>query len=141
MAPSHKVLTSKEFRIKFVPTLDYKLWRQKGMECEYPVRYPVGFNDRRSCIGSIKSSEYNKCVLDEKYAPKLLSYVEARKEIYLKTYLKLVKKAKDFEKLLKMLKEGKNLLIIEVDGPHEDHLEYYKEKYGVGDDFIENNTI
>jgi hypothetical protein len=122
-------------------TTKYKLWRQKGMECVYPIRYPVGLNDRGKCIGSIQSSEYNKCVKEPEYVPKLLTYIEARKEIYLKTYLKLVKKEPDFAKLLKMLKEGKNLLIIEVDGPHEDHLDYYKTRYGVGDDFIINNTI
>lgn len=126
---------------EFVPTTEYKLWRQKGMECIYPVRYPVGFDGRSKCIGSIQSSEYNKCVNDEKYSPKLLTYIEARKEIYLKMYIKLVKKESDFKKLLKMLKEGKNLLIIEVDGPHGDHLEYYKSKYGVKDDFITENTI
>ena len=36
---------------------------------------------------------------------------------------------------------GENLLIIEVDGPHQESLEYYKETYGVGDDFIIDNTI
>jgi hypothetical protein len=92
-------------------------------------------------MGSIQSSEYNKCVKDDKYAPKLLTYIEARKEIYLKTYLKLVKKAPDFIKLLNMLKEGKNLLIIEVDAAHEEDLEYYKTKYGVGDDFIVDGTM
>ncbi len=46
----------------FIPTLQYKLWRQKGMACEYPIRYPVGFNGRDKCIGSIQSSEYNKCI-------------------------------------------------------------------------------
>src|SRR5690606_24147848 len=85
---------------ELIPTMNYKLWRQKGMENEYPVRYPVGFMNRSDCVGSIKSSEYNKCIADETYVPKLLTYIEARKEIYLKTYIKLVKKEKDFEKLL-----------------------------------------
>jgi hypothetical protein len=125
----------------FIPTLAYKKWRQKGMECKYPIRYPVGFNNRNLCIGSIKSSEYNKCIFDENYVPKLLTYIEARKEIYLKTFLKLVKKENDYTKLINKLKNGKNLLIIEVDGPHGEDLEYYKTKYEVGDDFITNNTI
>jgi hypothetical protein len=124
-----------------IPTLKYKKWRQKGMEASYPVRYPVGFSNRHLCIGSIKSSEYNKCIMDKNYVPKLLSYVDARKEIYLKNYLKLVKKEKDFWGLVNMVKSGKNILIIEVDGPHQDHLDYYKSKYGVSDDFIEHNTI
>ena len=36
---------------------------------------------------------------------------------------------------------GENLLIIEVDGPHQESLDYYKEKYEVGDDFIQKNTM
>ena len=40
-----------------------------------------------------------------------------------------------------MLENGTSLLIIDVDGPKADHLEYYKKTYDVGDDFIENNTI
>lgn len=70
-----------------------------------------------------------------------MNLIEARKEIYLPIYKELVKKQPKFEKLVKLLKKGTNLLIIEVDGPHEESLDYYKEKYGVEDDFIENNTI
>lgn len=45
------------------------------------------------------------------------------------------------KKLKKWLQEGKNLLIIEVDGPHQESLDYYKEKYNVDDDFIVNSTM
>jgi hypothetical protein len=37
--------------------------------------------------------------------------------------------------------QGENLLIIEVDGPHQEDLQYYKDKYGVSDNFIENGTM
>lgn len=40
-----------------------------------------------------------------------------------------------------MLKDGKNLLIVEVDGPHGESLDYYKKKYKVDDNFIEDDTI
>jgi hypothetical protein len=40
-----------------------------------------------------------------------------------------------------MLSQGKNLLILEVDGPKQESLEYYKEKYGVDDTFIEKKTV
>jgi len=43
-----------------------------------------------------------------------------------------------FQKLIEKLKKGKNILIIEVDGPDQLLLPYYKQKYGVGDDFIKN---
>lgn len=122
-------------------TPQYKLWREKGFKCKYPVRYPVGFHNRHKCIGAISNEEYNKCLKDEKYCPRLLNYIESRKEIYLKEYMRLVKKSPDFKKLLQMLKKGINLLIIEVDGPHQEYLNYYKQKYNVSNNFIENNTI
>lgn len=39
------------------------------------------------------------------------------------------------------LENGENLLICEVDGPHQESLEYYREKYKVQESFIENNSI
>ncbi len=72
---------------------------------------------------------------------RLLNYIESRKAIYLPEYCRLVKEQQQYHDLQDMLKAGKNLLIIEVDGPIEASLPYYKEKYGVGDDFIENSTI
>ena len=32
-------------------------------------------------------------------------------------------------------------MIIEVDGPHQESLNYYKHTYGVSEDFIDKNTI
>jgi hypothetical protein len=34
-----------------------------------------------------------------------------------------------------------NLLIVEWDGPHQESMEYYKEKYNVTDDFIVDSTM
>jgi hypothetical protein len=109
----------------------YWKWREKGFECPYPVRYPVGYNasQRASCIFSLEYPEGEP-----------LDYIEARKQIYLKEYIQAVKKEQKFKNLKKMLSEGKNLLIVEVDGPRQESLEYYKKKYEVGNDFIENKT-
>jgi hypothetical protein len=122
---------------KDIPTPAYWKWKEKGFNNPYYVRYPVGFKHRGQCVGALKQYEMeNKNPI---YI--MLDYVESRKEIYLPEYVRLVKTKPKFEKLRKMLKEGKNLLIIEVDGPHQENLEYYKEKYDVGDDFIVNNTM
>lgn len=111
-------------------TEEYKKWREKGMKNKWAVRYPVGFNHRHKC-------EY--ALLDDLTTK--LDYVQARKQIYLPVYLELVKKQPKFVKLKNKLLKGEKLLIIEVDGPHQESLDYYKEKYGVEDDFIENDTI
>lgn len=70
-----------------------------------------------------------------------LNYIEGRKEIYVPIYCELVKKQDKFYELKERLDSGENLLIIEVDGPHQESLDYYKEKYGVDDDFIENHSM
>lgn len=53
----------------------------------------------------------------------------------------MVKIHPTFHKLQKWLKEGKNLLIIEIDAAHQESLDYYKKKYGVEDNFIEKDTM
>lgn len=111
------------------PTQKYWEWRQKGFENKYPVRYPVGFDYRKECKFFISDD-------DEK-----LDYVEARKKIYLKTYIELVSEEPLFLDLKNKLKKGINLLIAEVDGPHQESMEYYSEKYGISPDLIQENCI
>ncbi len=120
-------------------------WRAKGMNCKDAIRYPVGFSKkaRSSCIGSLTDEMLEKMKNDNTgiVDGKLLNYIESRKQVYLPKYCQLVKKKQQYHDLHDMLKRGVNLLIIEVDGPIEASLSYYKEKYGVSDDFIENSTI
>lgn len=113
-------------------TPEYHAWREKGMRCEYGVRYPVGYTKqaRAACLYAFRDGK------DEK-----LDYVEARVKIYFHWYRKLAKKEKKFSYLKKLLEKGENLLIVEVDGPISSSLPYYKEKYNVDDSFIENDTI
>lgn len=52
-----------------------------------------------------------------------------------------MKKHPTYIKLKERLNNGENLCIVEVDGPRSRSLNYYKEKYNVDDDFIQNDTI
>ena len=112
----------------------YWEWRFKGMTNPYAVRYPVGYSPsmRSKCLFSIP---------DEEHPEIRLGYIDARKQIYVRWYCDLVKKCDEYNDLIEMLNEGTNLLIIEVDGPHQETLSYYQEHYGVDDDFIENDTM
>jgi len=120
--------------IRGVLTDEFWDWRQKGFDCKYAIRYPVGYNHRHECLFAVSL----KSTSDE---VKKLSYIEARKEIYLPIYEKAVKKEKLFKKLLTMHEDGDNLLIIDVDGPHQESLKYYQNQYDVNDNFIINNTV
>ncbi|MFS8160107.1 MAG: hypothetical protein ACMG6E_07840, partial [Candidatus Roizmanbacteria bacterium] len=112
----------------------YLKWRRQLMNCKDAVRYPVGFNHRHKCLFALAEG------LDGKIIPKPLDYVASRKAIYLPLYVKLVKPQKQFKELKQRLAKGEKLLIIEVDGPHQESMPYYKEQYNVADDFIEGNT-
>lgn len=126
-----KLENKNEIEISYEILPEYFQWRKKCMNSKYAVRYPIGFNNRHKCLFALKNEEDGE----------LLDYIEARKEIYLPLYIELVKDKPQFRKLQKYLEDGINLLIIEVDGPHEESLDYYKNKYKVANNFIENNTI
>lgn len=99
------------------------------------VRYPVGRTDRHKCAYSLASLETSEDTLTP------LDYIESRQQIYQPIYQSLARQEPQYKELLSKLKRGINLLIIEVDGPHQEDLEYYKDTIGVSDDFIENNTM
>ena len=120
---------------KFSVTKDYLAWRNKLMNWRVPVRYPVGYHHRHTCLFAMKEDDGGRIV------PKTLGYVNSRKHIYVPIYDKAVRKAPLFHKLKERLNLGENLMIIEVDGPHEESLDYYKKNYDVGDDFIVGSSI
>lgn len=113
----------------------YFAWRQKLMNNKHAVRYPVGFHHRHRCLYAL--DEVDGKVIEDEH----LDYVTARKRIYVREYCRLVKKHPKFKELQQRLKHGENLLIIEVDGPHQESLNYYKRVYGVNDDFIQQDTM
>lgn len=124
-----------EFIKDGIITNDYSIWRKKGMNSKDPIRYPVGYNNRSSCVGILLERE------DDKYDMKdALGYIESRKQLYGPLYIELVKKQERFQQLKTRLNNGENLLICEVDVAFDD-MEYYKEKFGVEKNFIEKNTM
>ncbi len=109
----------------------YWEWREKGMNNPYYVRYPVGYGYMHKCLFSIPENDLTK----------KLNYIEARKQIYVPLYCGLVKKQAKFLELKNLLISGENLLIIEVDGPHQESLDHYVNEWNVDNDFIENGTM
>jgi hypothetical protein len=110
---------------------EYWAWRKAGMNNRYAVRYPVGYNYMHNCLYALAEDDPTT----------KLNYVDARKKIYIPTYCTLVKEEPEFLFLKQRLKSGTNLLIIEVDGPHSESLDYYMDKYEVNNDFIEQDTM
>jgi len=113
-------------------TPKYWEWRNKGMNCKFPIRYPVGKQNMKTCVG---------CLIGDNNSYEIVDYIEARKRVYFLVYTELVMQHQTFKNLKYRLSKGENLLIEEVDGPHQESLLYYKNKYNVDDKFIENETI
>lgn len=119
-------------------TKEYIDWRDKGFYCNFPIRYPPGFRNMNKCLFALETVGSIKDPIPKS---QMLNYVDARKKIYLPNYNKLVVKKPQFKKLKDQLVNGTNLLIIEVDGPVQSSLDYYKEKYNVDDEFIQQDSM
>lgn len=111
-------------------TDEYFAWRVKGFNNPYAVRYPVGYHHRHKCLCAFKRLEDG-----------FLDYVESRKQIYLPVYTKLVSREEHFHELKELINIGQNLLLIEVDGPHQESMDWYQNQYGVDESFIQNDTM
>jgi len=101
------------------------------------IRYPVGFSPsaRQSCLYSLLPS-----ATPDSIGPSL-SYVEARKQIYVPFYVASLQQEPQYKELLRRFNGGESMLICEVDGPHQESLDYYRDKYGVPSDWIQGHAI
>ena len=113
----------------------YAAWRAKGMSAPVAIRYPVGFSGRHQCLFSLTDAG-----LAAGGHPKL-DYIAARKAIYAPLYQELVVAQPLFVELAGMVARGVHILIVEVDGPHEESLDHYKALYGVDDTFIQHKSM
>lgn len=131
--PSEIHTEVKEGALQALPA--YFAWRQKLLTNPYPVRYPVGYHHRHHCLCSFRE------LPDGTIDPTPLDYVAARKAIYVPEYIRLVRKHPLFGELQRRVRGGENLLILDVDGPHQESLPYYREKYGVDASFLDRGSV
>lgn len=87
------------------PTAEYFKWRDNGWRKKRADRYPMG-------KGAIP--EYSLWKVDGEW--KKLGYVEARKQIYVPIYAKLVVKTDAFKRLKKFYDDGKDIALVDFDG-------------------------
>lgn len=119
-------------------TPEYVAWRAKGFANPDAVRYPVGFHGRHACLGALLDEH---AVAHTDPSGHLLGYVEARKEIYQPLYMRLARRRPEYRELLEKLRRGENLLIVEIDGLHQESLPYYVDTYGVDAEFIQDGSM
>jgi hypothetical protein len=98
-------------------TNEYYLWKKKLLNNKFPIKYPVGYSNRNKYEFIL----YN----DKKYD----NLSDAFNQIHTPIYCELVKSKSRFIELKSQYENGKNLLIISDDLPHEISLFVENEKY------------
>lgn len=83
----------------------WEKWRNSGFTNKYAIRRPNG---------TVKK---NGPPIFALYNGERLGYIESRKKIYIPTYGRMFKEHRLFKQILDMLKNGKNIMLIDVDGP------------------------
>lgn len=87
----------------------YFRWRNSLWNCKNPIRYPNKINRRKNIQFSL--------IIDRNGNETRMDYLQTRKEIYVKEYIRLVKQTPEYVILLNKLKNGINIMICEVDVP------------------------
>ena len=88
---------------------NYFRWRNSLWECKNPIRYPNKKHRR-------KNTKFSICI-DREGTVQRFDYISSRKELYVKEYIRLIKVLPEYTKLLNKLKDGKKIMICEVDVP------------------------
>ena len=120
-----------------VLTKKYHNWRYEGMKAQSPIRYPVGRSNVKYCKYSLKGDSETKVDSTDIH----LNYIDARKQIYIPLYHEMIRKTSLYQDLLDLVRNGQKILIIEIDGPRSESLDYYKNTYNVSDDFIIQSSM
>lgn len=103
----------------------YYRWRNDLWNCKNPIRYPNKIFRR-------KNTQFVLCI-DKDGNETRMDYITSRKEIYVKEYIRLIKKLPEYTILLNKLKNNENIMICEVDVPAKN------KKGNYGKDCDENN--
>lgn len=106
-------LGSEKHLIDNVIQPEYYRWKAEIFNCPRPVRYPNGYSRRSKVAFSL--------LVDKHGNQKRLDYIEARKQIYIKEYSRLIRKMPEFDELKCLLNDKKKRLIIcEIDVPDDE---------------------
>lgn len=110
-------------------TSNYYNWRNSLWTCQHPIRYPNQKNRSKLTLFSL-----GYVLNNNKYEERRYNYIEARKNIYIKEYIRLIRKLPIYQELLNKLRNGQNILITEVDVPELNKKGYYGK-------FVDNDNI
>ncbi len=88
----------------------YNRWKNSLWNCKHPIRYPNKFSNKTNV-------KFSLCIDTNGVIETRMNYLQSRKEIYVKEYVRLIKNIKEYNILLDKLKNNQNIMICEVDVP------------------------
>jgi hypothetical protein len=86
-------------------------WRDAGFKMDLGIRFPAGTGNKRIKMGLRRNPLFSY------YNNERLGYIDARKAIYVPTYMRLSKLTKAYKYIFNLWKNGKNIMFIDFDGP------------------------
>lgn len=87
----------------------YLNWRNSIWSCQNAIRYPNGLANRKNTKFTL--------ITDKDGKQERLNYIDARKRLYVKEYIRLMRNTKEYQLLLSWIRKGEKLLICEIDVP------------------------
>lgn len=97
---------------------EYYTWRNKVFSNNQAVRYPNGKQHRNLTRFTL--------LIKNDGTQERLTYVEARKRVYVKEYIRLIRQMPEYRELLDLVANGIDICILEIDVPAPNKKSYYK---------------
>ncbi len=143
-AVQNNLLPSSEGTLVNMP--QWLKWHQALNANSHPIRYPCSFSPevRASTAGSIPPELLTAYRKEPRMLIKtsdLLPVGPARKRIYFRYYIPAARAERQYLELRQLLASGQNLLLIDVDGPREESLDYYRQTHGVPENWISQRSV
>jgi len=127
---------------------EWLIWHNALCRNKYAVRYPFSFDPavRKSTLGVIPRELLQAYRADSVntnvHVNNLLGIADGRKNVYFHYYLPAVDTQHPaYRKAIGKLEKGAKMLWVDVDGPRQEGMPYYREKYGVPNDWIQGHSV
>ena len=106
---------------------EYYIWKNSLNNCLHAIRYPNKKTNAKKCqfsMGTINGVQHR------------YNYLNARKEIYVKEYCRLIRQLPIYYHLLQLLRKGVNITIAEMDVPYKGKKGYYGTLLDINGNYI-----
>jgi hypothetical protein len=127
---------------------EWLTWHNALCHNKYAIRYPFSYSPavRKSTLGVMPRALLHAYRADPAntviHVQDLLGVADGRKDVYFHYYMSGIDTHHpDYRKVIRKLEKGAKMLWIDVDGPRQEGMSYYREMYGVPDNWIQEHSV